>query len=489
MNPPDQLRMFWLLVRHEIRVLVTERSLPLVCGLLAVMIGYGLMVGLKQTHIREQMVADVLAHQHQTAASNILKLKDVLSGAETPVPFSNPANPAAMAGGLAGRFVILPSTPLAPLAVAQSDLLPNYYQMTYRSKVQFMYDSEIENPWNLLSGHFDLAFVIVYMLPLMILAISYNLLSAEQEGGTLRMLCSQPLTVTTLILAKVFVRAIALLGCAILTPLATLLVLRPEMRTLEHLNLIMCWCVLVIAYALIWFALAALVNTIRRSSSANALILIAAWTVWVLVVPVALNLFVSLAQPAPSRTELATQTRIVTAEALKRYEDLYSADYRYAVDPKSLLVKEGHIEIPARMMAFFLAKRDVDESIEKLLMRFDRQVLAQQQLIDRFGFLSPAIVAHEGMASIAGNGSRRHLAFKDQVDRFHGDWRRYFWPRIADSHAMTVQDVESMPQWRWVEVAASEASGDAWSRAGVMFVLAVVLGASGVARARRYSIV
>src|SRR5262249_12371223 len=152
--------------------------------------------------------------QEAAQKSNVDLLKLVLAGKESPLPFSNPANPAAVAGGLAGRYVLIPNAPLAPLAIGQSDMSPDYYAITYRSKVQFMYDTEIENPWNLLSGHFDLAFVIVFLLPLMVCATSYNLLSGEREQGTLRMLCAQPLTVSTIVIGKVGVRAAALLGTA-----------------------------------------------------------------------------------------------------------------------------------------------------------------------------------------------------------------------------------------------------------------------------------
>ncbi|UGY22890.1 DUF3526 domain-containing protein [Bradyrhizobium septentrionale] len=109
--------------------------------------------------------------------------------------------------------------------------------------------------------------------------------------------------------------------------------------------------------------------------------------------------------PAPSRTELASRTRVVTAEALREYENLYSADYRYASDPDALLIKDGHIEIPARMRAFFLAKQRVDEQIEPLLKNFDRQLLRQQDLVDKIGFLSPAILVNEGLNGVAGTES------------------------------------------------------------------------------------
>ncbi|XSC48563.1 ABC transporter permease [Bradyrhizobium sp. RDT10] len=152
---------------------------------------------------------------------------------------------------------------------------------------------------NLLSGHFDLAFVIVFVLPLLVTTLGYNLLSAEREHGTLRMLCSQPLSIATLMTGKVVVRMLALLAIVIPVPLVVLLLIRPEARGAEQLVLMLSWSALVAAYSLFWFAVAALVNTVGRSSSTNALIMVALWTIFVLILPVTMNLAVGLVSPAP----------------------------------------------------------------------------------------------------------------------------------------------------------------------------------------------
>jgi ABC-2 type transport system permease protein len=205
----------------------------------------------------------------------------------------------------------------------------------------------------------------------------------------------------------------------------------------------------------------------------------------VLILPVMMNLIVGVVSPAPSRTELASRTRIVTAESLREYEDLYSADYRYAADPEALLVKDGHIEVPSRMRAFFLAKRKVDEQIEPLLKRFDHQLLRQQNLVDRMSFLSPAILVNEAMNSIAGNDSRRFLAFKNQTETFHNSWRDYFSPRILENRAMTVADVLSLPQWHWIEIPANDINWSTLWRTALILLLALAIGGIALARSAR----
>ena len=64
-------------------------------------------------------------------------------------------------------------------------------------------------------GRFDLAFVLIYLYPLLILALTYNLLSAEKEQGTLALALSQPVSLRTLVSARWRCAAVVLLGVVV----------------------------------------------------------------------------------------------------------------------------------------------------------------------------------------------------------------------------------------------------------------------------------
>lgn len=481
MSKHTQLRAFALVTRHDLKMLVAERLLPVVCGLLALMIGYAFFSGLAVTQVRDEAVVAALQKERKTAAANLESLRRVTAGTVTPGPFENPANPAVIGNG-SGRQAVLPSLALAPIAIGQSDMTPNAYRIGTQSKVEFMYDSEVESPWTLLSGHFDLAFVIVFLLPLLVFALSYNLLSAEREAGTQRLLLSQPLGLPALVAGKLTARAAPLLSVAVLLPIVLLLAFRPEARTAAPQ--LWTWAGLVIAYGGFWFALALAVNALRLSSATNALALIAAWTVLVLIVPVLVNLAAGALSPAPSRTELAIKTRAAQADNLRRYDDLFSGDYRYIDEPDSLLAKDGRIEIPPRTRASFLARRDLDRRIDGLLDNFDRQAQAQQRVVDRLGALSPAIVLYEALTDTAGTDSARYVTFRQTVAAFHDAWRGHFQPLILGGVALKENDLQALPRWRWDEPKSAAGVGGI----GLLLGLAILAGGVGAWRLRRYAV-
>ena len=207
-----QSRRYALVLRHELRLLTRERALWL-CGLLfLLLVAYAVFNGLWQTSLRDDAQAALVRADSQARAGQLAQLNRIMDGRETPTPFGNPASPANMGGGLGAHYAVMPSVALAPVALGQTDLFPSQFKVTYQSKVNFIHNNDIENPWHLLSGHFDLAFVVVYLLPLLIFALSYNLLSGEKEDGTLRLLLSQPLALLTLIAGKISLRAAVLLS-------------------------------------------------------------------------------------------------------------------------------------------------------------------------------------------------------------------------------------------------------------------------------------
>jgi ABC-2 type transport system permease protein len=235
--------------------------------------------------------------------------------------------------------------------------------------------------------------------------------------------------------------------------------------------------------------LAAAVNALGRSSAFNALLLVAAWVLLVLVLPVLLNLAVQSASPAPSRIELATRTRMVTIEGLNRYNQLLSADYRYVTQPEVLLPKDGKIEVASRLRGFYLISRDTDREIEGLLQQFDTQLTGQQALVDRWCWLSPAIVANEALTSLAGNGSQRYLHFKQLVGRFHTDWKAFFEPRLLAGMAMSVDDLQHLPRFAWTEPDGTELWAAVLRGALQLAVPAFVLGLWTRRRLQRFAVV
>lgn len=473
---------------HEVRLVMADRSFWVVSLILAALVAFATRNGLAQTRAREAAAAQTRQAESAAQAAAAARLGRVMSGAEAPDPWGNPTDPSLIGGGLVPRHAILPAAPLAPLALGQSDLQPDSYRITTKSRVEFMYDSEIENPWNLLTGRFDVAFVLTYLLPLLVLAWSYNLVTTEREQGTLRVLLSQPVALAPVVFAKLLVRALVLLFWAVSIPMLILMALRPEARATDGFTGLAYFAGLTTAYALFWFVLAVVVDAHSRSSALSALVLVSTWVILVLVVPVAVNLVAATVSPAPSRAELATQTRVITIQSLDRLSGKFRADYKHVTNPAVLLPTNGRFEVSERLRAFFLASERLDQEIGQVLDAFDQSLARQQAIVDRLAVVSPAIVAHEGLAALAGNGTTRFQRFHRQVTAFHDEWRRFFRPRVTGGIAITHADFPRMPRWTWREENPAALQSATLGRLAQLLSLGVVLGTVAWRRIRRYPV-
>ncbi|MEO0743609.1 MAG: ABC transporter permease subunit, partial [Bacteroidota bacterium] len=105
-----------------------------------------------------------------------------------------------------GREVAVPPPPLSALAVGQADLYPAAHRIVAASTVSVGSSDALTSPLRLAAGAFDLAFVLLYLLPLLALALGYDLTASERERGTLRLVLAQPLSRRSLVAGKLLAR-------------------------------------------------------------------------------------------------------------------------------------------------------------------------------------------------------------------------------------------------------------------------------------------
>jgi ABC-2 type transport system permease protein len=471
------------IMKHEWRSLRADRTLWVIVPLFALIIGYGVYNGVSWARFQRATLAAAAAEERERYAQASREIVEIENTGREVSPFYDPRLPSVASGRSGLRYAQLPPAPLAALSVGQSDLYPYYFKVSRQSKQTFTTNDEIENPTNLLAGRFDLAFVVIYLFPLLILALSYNLISAEREQGTLAMMMSQPVALRSFVAGKVGMRAVVVLLLAIGFSLAGFLLGGVNLTAEGAWWRLLLWIGIVAAYGAFWFALAVAVNAFRKSSATNAMMLAGLWLVFVLLVPSLLNVAVTSAYPVPSRVEMIQATRRASAEATAKGSQLLAKYF------------EDHPELTAGGRAdptdFYTRSIATQEETERLVQpvvdHFDRQVIGQQSLVDRFRFFSPAIVTQAALNDIAGTSVARYRHFLAMVDDFHYAWKSYFNPRIVQKERLGAEDYERFPNFAFRE----EPSGAVVGRVAVgligLLLPSLIIGWLALRALRRYS--
>lgn len=474
------------IMRHEWRNLRADRTLQLLALLLALIVGYGIYNGASWVRFQHETIRAAgrdEERKYTDLKQHLVALGDAQDKSLS--PFSDPRN--ANAAGLAHgqRYAVMPPAPLAALSVGQSDLLPYYFKISTRSKQAFINNDEIENPHNLLTGRFDLSFVVIYLLPLLILALSYNLVSGEREAGTLAMLLSQPISLRRVVLGKTALRALVVLALVIGFSLFGMLLGGVQAADGTWLRLGL-WVAVVGAYASFWFGLAIAVNALNRSSATNAVALASLWLLFVVIVPSMVGVAVTTLHPVPSRVELISVVREASTAASAEGSQLLA---RYYEDHPELATAAGEIDPTDFATRRYAMQREVDRRVEPVLARYDKQLVGQQSLVNRYRFLSPAIITQEALNEVAGTGTSRYRHFLALVDGYHREWQGYFIPKVFQRARFTSAAYDAAPRFAWSE----ERTNDVAYRVAVGLV-ALLIPASlvtllGVWGLRRYSVI
>ncbi|HEX8027359.1 MAG TPA: DUF3526 domain-containing protein, partial [Vicinamibacterales bacterium] len=453
----------WFLARHEWRVLSASAVTRLVIAVFGIALVAAGAIGANRA-VRER--DSVKAFEQRG-----------LQQRQRPVALRADA-----AANERGWLALLPPAPLSALAIGQSDVYPNYIKVTARSLDALVSGDQIEHPLAVASGQFDPAFVVLFLYPLFIFAISFDLTASERELGTLRMVLSQPVTLGEVVAGKMIVRALKLAAPMVLVPLGIAALWSPLSGDFWLRAAV--WTVAILLYGATWHGLALIVNARGMNAATNALVLAGIWLLFAVVGPSAVNLAIAVRYPMPSRVEAAVEARAATQEATVQGSQQLG---QFLQDhPTTANVgREG-----MRQFALLQAERDrrVAERLRAVEVSFDEQLRKQQRLASWLSVLSPTMIAQGVLLDVAGTSTFRFNHFRAEAAAFQQQWKAYFEPRVLDAATLTPAEVASAPVFNYVDEPVALMLGRVAVPIGLLGVAGVLLLFIGFRNYRGYAL-
>jgi len=337
------------------------------------------------------------------------------------------------------NYAAKPPLPSAAIAVGQSDILPYYFHMLVSPKQDFIHQYETVHPLLLLLGKFDLAFLIIYLVPLLIIGVSFNALASEKQSGQLRLLMIQGISPRRLLINQLCLRISLIIVPVLIIINAGLVWFSPQISLLILISLSL----LIIAYTLFWLMLCATIISAGKTGAYNASMLVIIWLVLIVVTPALINTIINVTTPAPSRVQYLDQLRLKTDEINNAQNETLTAffeDHPELVTAKQNTNNENESiseNITALKKSYALTKIAKINALEQAMKSHDEefyQVLLQQQRSTSWlKYLSPATLMQQAFISLSGNNTARHQNFIDQVLVHHEKLRDFYQKRIASA--------------------------------------------------------
>ena len=426
---------------YEVRRLLRDRALAVLLILLLGLCAYAAWNGTNWVQKREAAIALVKAEEQERLAfaRGFVEMQVVM-----PIPMA-----------------VLPPGSMAPVSIGQADAYRFNAEVIALGDYTRLFDrvwADIGSPTVRAAGRFDLAFVIVFLLPLVILATTYDLWSRERERGVAAMVLSQPVAIGPLIAVKALARGLVVL----LPSTAIILAVAAWAGAREPIGLT-ALALVVLAYGGFWLAVAVIISLVARRSTEAA---IAAGAVWLLVVVMAPSLSlaaVNLAAPAPSEMRFATDLKARMTEIGERQRVFRAAN--------PTPVREPAPRIPDRLRNFYADLVALDSEVAPMIAAHEQARDARRHLLDTVRFFLPSVAIQDALDRIAGSDADRALAFESQARAAQLELRLMTKGYLDRDALLTLAEFDNLPGFEFRE------SGGAF-QAGVLADLAALVVAS-----------
>lgn len=420
------------LLRFEIGALVRARFTWVVFILLLAAMIAGAVNGQSLVDEQRRVVERIIAHQARALDMSQASLARYSQPAATQLPYwQDPGDVAGyMRYGLTA-FAFKPPAALGALAVGQSRLLPYYL----RSELDFVAppasDFDFVTPRVLALGEFDLAFVLVCVLPLALIALGAARLSTERDTGTLALMAAQLTSLRVIVLLKGGALAVVSVPVVLAACAVALVAAGVPFWTKASVPVMAQVAVALAAFTLAWIATITLVAS-RTGMLASCLRLIALWMGLTFLVPAAGALAIGLAWPVPPALEQLDSLRHASNLSGPERDAIFLAYLEKQPAYGAAAERISKVPYATKMIAVQLQQ---EERARPHAMAAQKQANKAERAAALLRYLSPPMVFEDLLTRAAASDGTRHRRFLAEARGYTERLRDFFWTRALEQAA------------------------------------------------------
>ncbi|MCG8425223.1 MAG: DUF3526 domain-containing protein [Proteobacteria bacterium] len=342
--------------------------------------------------------------------------------------------------GLIGYFLTFPTkhepSPWAALSAGVSSAFPYSQHLRLLGLVPQLDSEATGSPGIASLGRFDLSFVIVFLVPLLIIALAHDIATRDDELGIGSLVAAQPLSTFQLVVERLFAVGILLAGV-----IGLLVGLAAAIAGVKFDHTLATWLGLALLYAAFWLVAVLAVVAGSKTSISALLRLIGLWITLCIVVPAVLNAIVLTFFPLPGGV-LATveQRQFMNA----------GWDKAKAATMEPFLARRteyADVSIPQERFSWpwYYAMHEVgDQQVAEQIASHRAQLERRAQTLERLSALAPPIALQLAFDRLARTDMLTYLRHGDSIAAYHEELKGFFYPLIfaeAKLHSLRFTDI------------------------------------------------
>ncbi len=348
---------------------------------------------------------------------------------------------------------VMPPGSLGDFAVGHTDLHPFSSEISPWNNPSNLFGKyQFENPEMLAAGSFDVALVAVVLMPLMMIAVSFDLLSRERARGTLALTLCAPVSLVRILWTRLLFRN-GLLWLVAIAAMSALVFINDDGG--DRYARFAWWQTAVLAYWGFWLCLIAFLVARFRHATQSAAVLAGVWFVLVFAMPGLVSAVAEAIYPTPSRLALLSEVRDVEAQTSR---DLAGLTDRFLTDHPELTV--GDEGVPSFYRAAFLANDAARQVTAPLVDGFDEARRGRARALGLAQYLSPAIVAQRLLHLLADADLERQYRFQQQSRQALFELANAVGPAIVSRNRITTAEFDNLRAFTFVDRTLAEVRGE-----------------------------
>ncbi|TAD92688.1 MAG: DUF3526 domain-containing protein [Bacteroidetes bacterium] len=332
-------------------------------------------------------------------------------------------------------------SPLSILTIGQSDIYTPLMSGQFNKPIFKNDFAEFQNPEKLLVGNLDMSFFVLFIFPLLFIALAYNVRSADSEAGISPLLSTQVTSIVQLLNIRLFFRWLISMLPLIAGAIASLVVVA-KLDAFSMLSWLQWWGVALL-YALFWLFLGVLMLRFRLSSLVNAIAFTSIWILLLVAIPGLLNTWFNYKFPSTNKTELAEYRDY----DFKAWDQPFELQEAFLLERyprfKELNLANGMDSIKFKSFGYALMVYEKEKQLyNQMSAQKNRLASAEQNSF----WLNPAGGVMRSLATISKTGLQAQQQFEEKVLAYRENKLKYLFEKLVTQPHFTKQDFEGMPK-------------------------------------------
>ena len=331
-----------------------------------------------------------------------------------------------------------PPSEMAFTAMGQRDIAPWMLRVRALALEGQIHETDSFNPELSLTGRFDYAFVMAFLLPLFAIVVMYDMVSAEREAGRIPLLVASAGNVRRLWWQRTAVRVLGLLLACLAPMWLGGLIIGTSAGALLTASAI------VLVTVLVWTAVILVFSFRPWSSAVIATSLTGVWLTVALILPLGGKVLIDYLEPGIDGAQIALLQRETVNGAWDLPKEATMKPF-FVTHPEWADTRP--VTEPFHWKWYYAFQQRGDEVAAELSGAYRAAITRRDELTGWVALLSPPVAVQRALQRLAGTDVQASLAYEQRIRIFHEQLRRFYYPFLFNEEPYGLESLKDLPRF------------------------------------------